>query len=142
MPQIAIVQPQQDPSCLIIEDSHFDHKMMTRVIGLSYSRMRVEIVTSLKDARAALAREGFSIILLDNNLPDGYGANFALELAGSPQVSHIPVIMVSDWPTPFMWDKAAKAGVLNVVNKSEFTVAFFRRILSKTLRRRVRARAV
>jgi len=79
------------------------------------------------------------LILLDNNLPDGVGAEFALELAGNPQHASIPVIMVSDWPTPFMWEKAASAGVLYVVNKAEFGVRYVEQALRIGLRRRQRA---
>jgi CheY-like chemotaxis protein len=134
MQQRAATQPAQDPTCLIVEDSDFDHRMMSRVIGRSAADMRVQIATTLQSAREALSRNAISLILLDNNLPDGNGANFALELANDPKLKLIPVIMVSDWPTPFMWDKAAKAGVLYVVNKSEFNVRFFKSALRNAIR--------
>lgn len=108
------------PICLIVEDSEFDQQMMKRVIARSHRDLRVEVVSTLRSARIALKRGSVSLILLDNNLPDGKGANFALELAAHDALRSIPVIMVSDWPSPFMWEKAASAGVLYVVNKSEF----------------------
>ncbi|HSG56832.1 MAG TPA: hypothetical protein VLA45_15395, partial [Paracoccaceae bacterium] len=78
----AATMPQSKPTtCLIVEDSTFDQLMMTRVIGKTAGKMRVEIAATLHSARAALARGGIGLILLDNNLPDGIGANFALELA-------------------------------------------------------------
>lgn len=112
------------PTCLIVEDSQFDQQMMTRVIDRSRAQMQVQIAATLDEARAALAKGQVSLILLDNNLPDGIGANFAIELASDPAHATTPVIMVSDWPTPFMWEKAASAGVLYVVNKSEFGVEY------------------
>ncbi len=124
--------------CLIIEDSQFDQRMMTRVISKSYEQMKVEVAATLQSAREALARGGVSLILLDNNLPDGIGANFALELASDPGFSSIPVIMVSDWPTPFMWEKAASAGVLYVVNKAEFGTRYVEQALREPIRRRPR----
>ncbi len=120
MHQQADVRRQKHAStCLIVEDSHFDQQMMTRVINRT-RKMRVEVASTIEAARRALARGHVSLILLDNNLPDGIGANFAMELAQSPTMADIPIIMVSDWPTPFMWEKAAAAGVLYVVNKAEF----------------------
>lgn len=133
MQQMPTARPSNDATCLIIEDSQFDQQMMTRVVGRSRERMRVEVVDTLKSARETLAVGGVSLILLDNRLPDGIGANFALELASDPRHSETPVIMVSDWPTPFMWEKAASAGVLFVVNKADFGV----RYVEQALRRRM-----
>lgn len=121
-------------TCLIIEDSEFDQQMMTRVIARSQEKMQIEVASTLRSAREALTRGNIGLILLDNHLPDGLGANFAQELASNAYLSSIPVIMVSDWPTPFMWEKAASAGVLYVVNKSEFGA----RYVEQAMRRRGR----
>ena len=107
-------------TCLIIEDSEFDSLRMTRIVNKSLGPVPVEVATTLDQAREKLRDGEMDLILLDNNLPDGLGANFALELAQDSELGQIPVIMVSDWPSPFMWDKAASAGVLYVVNKMEF----------------------
>ena len=78
------------------------------------------------------------MILLDNNLPDGLGANFAVELSHDPAFSKIPVIMVSDWPSPFMWAKATAAGVLHVVNKSDFGARYVHAAVQVANQNRVR----
>ena len=116
----AHVEEETVRNCLIIEDSNFDQKMMERVVRRMDDGFDVQIVPTLSDARRVLAEQPASIILLDNNLPDGKGANFALELSKDKNLSDIPVIIVSDWPSPFMWQKAQLAGVSSVVNKSEF----------------------
>jgi len=139
MERFAVKKPPQGLTCLIVEDSLFDQKMMTRVIGKAYARMQVQTVSTLAEARAALAAESFSLVLLDNNLPDGTGINYAVDLSRDPKLNHIPIIMVSDWPTPFMWDKAAQAGVLSVIKKSDFTVPFFRSALLNSMRKLRRA---
>ncbi|WP_341232621.1 response regulator [uncultured Sulfitobacter sp.] len=108
------------PACLIVEDSTFDQVKMTRIIHRNMSDTQIYVATTLREARQTLAKYPVSVILLDNHLPDGLGADFAVELAELKIFSHIAVVMVSDWPTPFMWAKAATAGVLHVVNKSEF----------------------
>lgn len=134
----AAPRPQHNSTCLIIEDSQFDQEMMARVIGRSQKEMRVQVAGTLDEARAALAASQVSLILLDNNLPDGIGANFALELASDPQHAKTPVIMVSDWPTPFMWEKAASAGVLYVVNKAEFGVEYVEQAMKTGKRHKLR----
>jgi CheY-like chemotaxis protein len=135
MQQKSVVGYSTDEVCLIIEDSEFDQLMMSRVIGRLRGRMRVKVANSLQAAREALAQGRVSLILLDNNLPDGIGANFAMELASDPNHSRTPVIMVSDWPTPFMWEKAAAAGVLYVVNKAEFGIQYVEHALKSRMRK-------
>jgi len=126
------------PTCLIVEDSQFDQQMMSRVIGRAQDKMRIKVASTLQSARMALLAGDVTLILLDNNLPDGIGANFALELAADPGYATIPVILVSDWPTPFMWEKATSAGVLYVVNKAEFGVRYVEDALARGIRKRVR----
>lgn len=111
-------------SCLIVEDSAFDREKLTRVLRNTLKVVRVETASTLKAARRALAKADPALILLDNNLPDGLGADFVQELADDPRFANTPVIMVSDWPSPFMWEKAASAGVAYVVTKSEFDGRF------------------
>lgn len=113
--------PAPPVSVLIIEDSLFDQRMIQRVLATALNPEQVSAVTTLEDARDLLELHAVSLILLDNNLPDGKGADFVLELARHPEWKDIPVIIVSDWPSPFMWQKARLAGVSRVVNKSDFT---------------------
>lgn len=124
--------------CLIVEDSEFDSIKLTRVIANCTDRMRIRVATTLATAREELAEGKTSLILLDNNLPDGLGANFVQELARDETFATIPVIMVSDWPSPFMWEKAASAGVHYVLNKAEFDGRYVRSALEKGEQRRAR----
>ena len=130
------MQQQQAPSgaaydgtCLIVEDSEFDRERLRRVLARAYGGMRGEFAPSIDAARKALSAGDKALILLDNNLPDGLGANFALELACDDRHAQTPVIMVSDWPSPGMWEKAASAGVLYVVNKSDFDARYIDAVL-------------
>lgn len=111
--------------CLIVEDSLFDQRMMARAVMAADSTLAVEVVTSIGEARQALEDGAVEVILLDNNLPDGKGANFAMELAEHARFRRIPVLIVSDWPSPFMWRKAEIAGVRRVLSKAEFNAAVF-----------------
>ena len=88
------------------------------------------IEKAVRLAREAVEGSTPDVILLDNNLPDGQGANFALELSEDPRFAHIPVVMVSDWPTPFMYHKAEMAGVRHVVSKADFGARYIHSALS------------
>lgn len=124
-------------TCLIVEDSDFDREKLTRVLQKTKGEMRIEIASTLQSARRALKNNEPALILLDNNLPDGLGADFALELAKDARLSDVPIIMVSDWPSPFMWEKAASAGVAYVLSKSEFHVRYVRSVLRANRNRKL-----
>ena len=112
------------PVCLIIEDSEFDSMRMTRIMRKSKLKLRIEVASTLTRAREVMTGGNVALILLDNNLPDGLGADFAIELSRDPGTADTPVIMISDWPSPFMWEKAASAGVRYVLSKMEFDTRY------------------
>lgn len=124
--------------CLIVEDSVFDSEKMSRVVNQSNKSMGVRVASTLQAAREMLAEAAPAFILLDNNLPDGLGANFALELAQDDRLASIPVVMVSDWPSPFMWEKAQSAGVLYVVDKAGFDARYVHAAIKATREKRRR----
>lgn len=122
------------PTCLVIEDSLFDQERIRRILNKSFKNVSAVFASTIEEARQHMAKQRTTIILLDNNLPDGTGANFALELSDDPNFSTIPIVMVSDWPTPFMFDKAQSAGVIHVVNKSDFGARYIHSALSHNVR--------
>lgn len=114
----------QADTCLVIEDSSFDREKFRRILNKSFSDITVFMASTLAEAREHVSACRPDLILLDNSLPDGNGANYAVELSEDDTLRKIPVIMVSDFPTPFMYQKAAIAGVCHVVDKSDFGVRF------------------
>jgi CheY-like chemotaxis protein len=108
--------------CLLIEDSEFDQRRVRRVLD-ELGIQHLSIVDSIGTARAFLSRQRVDLILLDNGLPDGLGVDFALELKERPGAGKTPVVIISDWPTPFMFDKALMASVRQVLRKDEFNLA-------------------
>ncbi len=112
---------QSPPSrnrCLIIEDTFLDQKMIKRAIASAHVDADVEIADTLDAARRALATGPYSVILCDNNLPDGNGTDFAQQLASDPGYRNTSIVIVSGWPSPFMWAKAKAAG-LQIIDKND-----------------------
>ena len=58
------------------------------------------------------------MILCDNNLPDGNGTSFAGTLVEDPAYRNTRIVIISGWPSPFMWAKARAAG-LQVIDKND-----------------------
>ena len=124
MQQQGNTQSHKIATCLIIEDSQFDQQMMARVIARSRQPLNVQVVSTLGAAKKALANGEVSLILLDNNLPDGIGADFALELASHPVHARTPVVNRSTRPTPSVWEKAESAVVPDLYNKHDLDVHY------------------
>ena len=104
---------------LIVEDSRIDRRMISGLMKRVNRDALLTHVDSLATARAALGERGYAMILLDNTLPDGWGADFAMEIAGHSQWSTIPVVMVTGWPSPHMFAKAQAGNVREIVDKNE-----------------------
>lgn len=124
------IEPETTQSCLIVEDSAHDQQMLTRAVNYAQKDIKVQIASTLKDARLALTRIPISLILMENTLSDGRGVELALELSQHARFRTIPIIIATDWPSPFMWHKAKQAGVRHVVAKSEFGPALIRDVLN------------
>jgi DNA-binding response OmpR family regulator len=80
---------------LIVDDSLTVRMDLTS--ALTAARLRAVPCGSLADARKALAREPFALIILDVLLPDGDGVEFLRELRAStsPERSSTPVMLLS-----------------------------------------------
>ena len=109
-------------TCLIVEDSSFDCEKMTRVMQRTREDMRIEVASSLRAARRVLEKGSLSLILLDNNLPDGLGADFVQELQAALALN---------------LGEAAAAGVAYVLSKTEFDGRYVRAALEGKQARRL-----
>ncbi len=112
-------QPRHKAHCLLIEDSDFDRRRLAHVLAHG-AEVDLTIVRTLAEARVALGHNHFDLILLDNVLPDGLGVEFSKEIRQTEKWGLIPIILFSDYPTPFMYDKAIAAKVNIVLDKSKF----------------------
>lgn len=127
-------QTVERPKCLVIEDSVFDQRMIQRMIHGTGINAEVLFAGTLDAARRILATHRFSMILCDNNLPDGNGTDFAQTLSTDPGYFDTSIAIVSGWPSPFMWAKAKAAG-LPIIDKNDQLqtrlAEFFRRRLGR-----------
>ncbi|MBY5989562.1 Response regulator receiver domain protein [Roseovarius sp. THAF8] len=126
--------------CLVLEDSAHDQEMIRRAMRGARVEAEIDFVPTIETARKALSRSQYSAILCDNSVPDGSGSEFAGELAGAPELSDVPIVIVSGWPSPFMWDKARAAG-LSVIDKTDDPMRklrdFFRECVGDMITQRV-----
>ncbi len=123
-----VPQTRHAARCLVIEDSEFDQRRMRRVLGRSI-RLEIHVAENLAEARQMIDTSGFSLIIADNALPDGLGIDFVREIRERSHLARTPILMVSDHPTPFMYDKAMSARVTAVLAKDDFQPSHVREAL-------------
>lgn len=124
---------------LVLEDSAHDQEMIRRAMRGARLDAEIEFVSTIATARKALSQGRYAVILCDNSLPDGSGSEFASELAGVPDLSDVPIAIVSGWPSPFMWDKARAAG-LSVIDKTDDPMRKLRDFFRDSAGRRISRR--
>ena len=120
--------------CLIVDDQEFDRRMMRRVLAKHCPEVPLMVARDLKEARERLRDNRVSIVFLDNALPDGMGVDFVREMANDESLKRVPVVIVSDFPSPFMYAKAQAANVREVWSKREFVGASVRRVVERHAR--------
>lgn len=108
--------------CLVVEDGEVDRKRLCRMLLRHCPLASPIAVKNLAEAREALATYDVDLIFLDNVLPDGSGVDFAAELARKPATRDLPIIMVSDFPTPFIYAKLGEMRDCEVWNKDNLRI--------------------
>ena len=81
------------PGVLVVEDDD----AVARVLGIMIGRdgHAVTRAATLKEARQALASHPPSVVLLDVKLPDGSGLDLLEDLAMTPGLEQVPVVILS-----------------------------------------------
>ncbi|WP_136441421.1 response regulator [Pacificoceanicola onchidii] len=111
--------PYQPLTCLVVDDSEMDRFTLRRVLHRLEPELQLVMVTTLEEARRCLSAGGVDFVVLDNSLPDGNGADFVMELSEDVRFDGIPVLIVTGWPSPFIFAKAKMANVKHVLAKDQ-----------------------
>ncbi|MGR3369805.1 MAG: response regulator [Sagittula sp.] len=123
-----------DKHCLIVDDQEFDRRMMRRVFAKQCPNVPMIVARDLKEARQRLKDGQISIVFLDNALPDGMGVDLVQEMANDKALKGVPVVIVSDFPSPFMYAKAKAANVCEVWAKRDFVGPSVQRVMTRHAR--------
>ena len=111
------------------EDAHAE------LIQLSFEGrddIRLEIASSLEQARARLARFTPDMAIVDSLLPDGRGLELIRELR---QVSDYPIVLLTSHADESMQAAAVAAGASGYVVKTEVTLLDMPEIVDRELGR-------
>jgi two-component system, cell cycle response regulator DivK len=93
---------------LIVEDDELNIQLFELLLG--NRGLAVRSVRSAQEARASLEVEMPELILLDIQMPDVNGLEFATELRTKPATSHLPVVAVTAFAMREYAERARAAG--------------------------------
>ncbi|SNS68491.1 response regulator [Antarctobacter heliothermus] len=82
-------------SCLVIDDDTFDRHMIKRCVGRERPDLRLYECSTLTEARSFLEQGSADLILIDNRMPDGLGAEFARELRTYSRLADTVICVVT-----------------------------------------------
>lgn len=105
---------EKDMYALVIDSNPTDNASLVRL--LQDSGFATVSVTSLADAHQALAQQAFDILLLETDLPDGYGGQFCYELRERLGYQLL-IIFVSAQGTPHRQAVTLELGADDFVSK-------------------------
>lgn len=84
--------------CLVVEDEEFDRIAIS--LALKKTGLNLECIEAqnLEDAAGHMANREFDIVFLDHHLPDGLGADFAIELKLDASKKDLRIFMITSAP--------------------------------------------
>ena len=115
------------PKILIVEDQKADAFLMEKKVSELLSGSTFLSVQTIEEASQALKADRFDMIMLDLNLPDGFGAQTVKDVRKCNTAT--PIIVT----TGMVSESTVRLGANNVVSKASITGEDFGNILEQNL---------
>lgn len=119
------------PNILLVEDSEADATLIKTQLSSIWKDVRVHVVESLSDAYEVYKLEKLDLILLDLNLPDGFGPKSVEEALSF--IRKIPVVVITGMESMMMMNEALKYGAKGVIFKNKIMTDEFKQVLTGIL---------
>lgn len=98
----------QPPKVLCVDDDQQILNSLDRVLKKDF---KTSLVKTLKEARSAVGKDSFAIVIVDQTLPDGNGLDFLSELANG--TSESIRVLISGAVDPIALSKSINDGVIH-----------------------------
>jgi two-component system chemotaxis sensor kinase CheA len=124
-----LAKKNQKKSILIVEDS-ITSRMLLKSI-LESAGYKVSVANDGMEGLTALKTEPFDLVLSDIEMPRMDGFTLTEQIRANPQLSRLPVILVTSLETKEYREKGASAGANAYITKSNFAQANFLEIIQR-----------
>ena len=114
---------------LIIEDNHSDMKLLKKTIENKHPEVQISEAYSLSEAYADHRTKKYDLVLVDLNLPDGFGLATIKEV--KRYLGDHPIIAVTGALNQTIENKASEMGAQGIVSKDNIMDQTFYTILER-----------
>ncbi|MDB2683203.1 response regulator [Alphaproteobacteria bacterium] len=114
---------------LVVEDTLPDQVLVEKKIKSLWPECNVVTVGTLHAAYKTFQTQNFDIVLLDLNLPDGFGPNSVKEMRRFNR--NIPIVVMTGMLTPLTTDESLRLGANGIIPKSDIIGDNFINILQQ-----------
>lgn len=119
------------PRVLLIEDNAGDVVLIKKRMTTFWPKVSIVVVGRLADAYEAYISNQLDLIILDLNLPDGFGYRSVEEALSF--VRNVPVVVLTGMESKLTMQEAKKHGATEVIVKSRIMHDDFGKLLSGVL---------
>jgi len=120
---------QEPNAILLVEDSEPDLVLIKRKVQSKWPHSDIISVHTLEEAFKACDQKRFDLVLLDLNLPDGFGADSVEEMRKYD--GQVPIVVITGLSTDAIVSEAIRKGANNVVLKQQIFDGDFFNVLEQ-----------
>ena len=117
--------PQNNWKILIVEDKKEDIFLVEHEIKRVWPDSVVEYAISVRDGFELIKQKKYDLIILDLNLPDGFGPATVADVRKAVG-ANMPIIVLTELLTSITIEESLKNGANDVLPKSKIRDAAFR----------------
>lgn len=129
MTKDVILEDEKAPhSILLVEDDAPDAALVKHKVQKLWPDCEIIPVKSLEKAQEEYQKQDVDMVLLDLNLPDGFGPQTVTD---ARKFVTVPIVVITGMVTNITVDEALKNGANNVVPKKDLTGDDFVNILEQ-----------
>lgn len=114
---------QYPKKVLIIEDDPSDYTIVKNLIALKYPNIEILYASCLEDAYKIYKNQQYNFIILDLNLPDGYGLGSIQEVRRFH--GHTPILAMTGMMTDTIEKTAMSMGASFIMSKDDLNKPLF-----------------
>ena len=122
----------KNKSLLIIEDSHYDYLLIKNIILSKYPDLNILYASCLEEAYELFKKSHYNILLVDLNLPDGFGLGTIQEV--KKYHGHTPILAITGVQTASIGKTAESFGAESLMFKENLLNPSFFDNFEKALR--------
>lgn len=120
------------PNILVVEDSSADAALVKMQVLSVWPNAKVTVVDSLAKSFVAYDESKPNLLLLDLNLPDGFGPRSVEEIMSFSR--GVPVLVITGMESMLTMNEAIRYGASGVVFKDKIMTDEFKETLLKSIK--------